>query len=274
MDWRAHSAAEHGVRPQESLNAQLVEDADIVIALFWHRLGSPTGEAESGTLEEIDRAQARGAYVAILRCMRSIPRDVDPAQLQKLNDFFAEVESRSLMLSYDEDVELGRHVDAILNRADTRSETRAEVTAQTTIAGAEVWPRVERSEHPETNSQGRLKTKSRWRLVLSNTGQQAARNVQYRLEPEQPDDSLPQILESGGSRIVEALAPGGERRTRWSYIAAWRTKCAASSLGKTTQASTRTQPPCESSRAMPRRCAERPDVPKSAEPAPRGPRAG
>ena len=210
MDWKAHSAAEHGVRPQESLNAQLVEQADIVIALFWHRLGSPTGEAESGTLEEIDKAQARGAYVAILRCTRDVPRQADPQQLQKLNEFYEEVESRSYMLDYDEEADLARHVDTILNRAETRSGTRAQVTAEAEPAGAQVWPRVERTEIQETDSGGRLRTKSRWRLVLSNTGRQVARDVEYRLEPERPEDHLPQILESGSQREIEALAPGGE----------------------------------------------------------------
>lgn len=65
VHWQLHSAAEHGIRPQASLNAQLVENVDIVVALFWHRLGSPTGGEESGTAEEISKAHADGAYVAI-----------------------------------------------------------------------------------------------------------------------------------------------------------------------------------------------------------------
>jgi hypothetical protein len=67
LHWELHSAAEHGVRPQASLNTQLVDEADIVIAIFWNRLGTATGEAESGTVEEIEEARKRGVYVGILR---------------------------------------------------------------------------------------------------------------------------------------------------------------------------------------------------------------
>src|SRR5215207_8284701 len=102
VHWELHSAAEHGVRPQASLNTQLVKDADIVIAIFWHRLGSHTGEAESGTVEEINEAHENGAYVAILRCARDVdPRKVDPDQAERLSGFLDQIQSESLMLSYE-----------------------------------------------------------------------------------------------------------------------------------------------------------------------------
>lgn len=75
------------------LNDQLVGTADIVVALFWHRLGSPTGEAESGTVEEIEEAHDNGAYVAILRCVRDYPGDaLDTDQLKQLDAFLSRVE--------------------------------------------------------------------------------------------------------------------------------------------------------------------------------------
>ncbi len=43
-----------GSRPQEMINNQIVKDCDLLIALFWTRLGTPTGKAESGTIEEIE----------------------------------------------------------------------------------------------------------------------------------------------------------------------------------------------------------------------------
>ena len=47
-----------GEDPQEVVNRQ-VGDADITIVLFWKRLGTPTHRAESGTVEEFDRAVER-----------------------------------------------------------------------------------------------------------------------------------------------------------------------------------------------------------------------
>jgi hypothetical protein len=117
LHWDLHAAAEHGVRPQASINAQLVEDADIVLAIFRARLGSPTGAEESGTVEEINEARQGRAYVAILRCLREVdPRNVDPEQLQRLNNFFDRVSSESLILSYESDAELGERVDPFSTR--------------------------------------------------------------------------------------------------------------------------------------------------------------
>lgn len=152
MHWQLHAAAEHGVRPQAALNTQLVDTVDIVIALFWHRLGSDTGEAESGTVEEIERAQASGAYVAILQCIRDVPfRQVDRAQLERLDTFLDRIRPESLVLTYDEYGDLAQHVDAILTQAVTRSATRGEAAAEArppegeAPTRADVWPQIERA---------------------------------------------------------------------------------------------------------------------------------
>src|SRR3990172_1493833 len=51
--WETHSAPEMGGRPQEIINKQLVRDCDFLIGTFWTRIGTHTGVAESGTVEEI-----------------------------------------------------------------------------------------------------------------------------------------------------------------------------------------------------------------------------
>ena len=208
IQWALHSAAEHGGRPQGSLNEQLVADADILVALFWHRLGSPTGGAESGTAEEIETAQTQGAYVGILRCTRAFPPDVDTGQLEKVCAFYADTEAKSLMLDYSGEGELARHVDAILNRSVTREHVRAEAAAEVPSARAEVWPRIERTERVDSDSKGRVRTRTRWQLVLANTGTEPANRVQHRLEVEAEGDDLP--MEMSEDRELEALAPGGE----------------------------------------------------------------
>jgi hypothetical protein len=211
VHWASHAAAEHGDRPQASLNDQLVESADVVIALFWHRLGSATGVAASGTVEEIEEAHDRGAYVAILRCERDYPQSADPDQIIKLREFYDSVRGRSLMLTYANDASLAGQVDAILTRAVTRDGARAEVAAESPArAAADVWPRVESREHVETDSRGRAKTSRRWAIVLANTGGEPARLVRHRLEPENEGDDLPFELDGDGE--LEVLAPRGEAR--------------------------------------------------------------
>ena len=117
------------------------------------------------------------------------------------------------MLEYDDVGELARHVDSILAEAIGRDRALAQRAAQvgvttTTRSPAEVWPRVESSEEVKTDSRGRVKTSRRWRLVLSNTGQEPARNVRYRLEPQGDDREPPPVLDD--VQLLEVLAPSGE----------------------------------------------------------------
>lgn len=207
--WKQHSAAEYGTRPRVSLNEQLVESADLVIALFWHRLGSWTGEAESGTIEEIERAHERGAYVAILRSRRDISPDaLDPEQLERLRQFYDRIQGDALILDYSDAGELAQHVDTIINRTVSTSQARAEAASEAPVAGAQVWPRIERSQRVKTTA-GPPRGETHWELVLSNTGTEPARNVRWRLEHEDYDSGeLPQEL--GEHRDLENLTPGGE----------------------------------------------------------------
>ena len=65
MNWRTHAHPETGKRPQALINRQFADRADIVLAIFWKRFGTPTGKAASGTVEEIERAVRRGKKVMV-----------------------------------------------------------------------------------------------------------------------------------------------------------------------------------------------------------------
>lgn len=52
-DWRRDSRADSGDEPQKLLNRQIVEDSDIILAIFKERFGTPTSQYGSGTEEEI-----------------------------------------------------------------------------------------------------------------------------------------------------------------------------------------------------------------------------
>src|SRR6059058_5757055 len=52
--WETHSAADLGDRPQQLINDRILKDCDLLIGIFWTRLGTPTGKAKSGTVEEIE----------------------------------------------------------------------------------------------------------------------------------------------------------------------------------------------------------------------------
>ncbi|WP_321418953.1 hypothetical protein [uncultured Desulfobacter sp.] len=50
---------------QHIINKQIVDSSDIVIAMFWTKLGTPTNSSQSGTIEEIDRAVKLGKKVMV-----------------------------------------------------------------------------------------------------------------------------------------------------------------------------------------------------------------
>src|SRR4051794_38379115 len=52
IKWETHAIPTSGIRPQEAINRDLVRISDLIIGMFWTKLGSNTGVAESGTVEE------------------------------------------------------------------------------------------------------------------------------------------------------------------------------------------------------------------------------
>lgn len=55
LGWESSSAPDMGKPAQELINEKLLSDADILVGVFWTRLGTPTAEYDSGTVEEIER---------------------------------------------------------------------------------------------------------------------------------------------------------------------------------------------------------------------------
>jgi len=91
-----------GDRPQAIINKQVLKDCDILIAIFWTRLGSPTGVAASGTVEEIEEHIAAGKPAMIYFSSAPVVADsIDPDQYAALKAFKAECQRRGLIEFYD-----------------------------------------------------------------------------------------------------------------------------------------------------------------------------
>jgi len=86
--WESHVVPELGDRPQEIVNRQIVDGSDILIGVFWTRLGTPTGISDSGTQEEIERFLSTGKPVMLY--FSEVPvrlNSVDQAQYRRLEKF-------------------------------------------------------------------------------------------------------------------------------------------------------------------------------------------
>jgi len=106
LRWETHSAPEYGTRPQEVINRLVVDHCDLVIGIFWTRVGTPTGVAESGTLEEIERVADQGKPVMLyFSQMRQDPNSIDLTQLAKLRNFREKVLPKALVESFTSQIE-------------------------------------------------------------------------------------------------------------------------------------------------------------------------
>ncbi len=106
LRWETHAAPEYGTRPQEVINRATVDQCDMLVGIFWTRIGSPTGVAESGTLEEIERAGNAGKPVMLYFSKVAIdPDTIDHVQNEKLRQFKAKSYPMGLIESYKSIIE-------------------------------------------------------------------------------------------------------------------------------------------------------------------------
>ncbi len=89
-----------GYRPQESIN-RLVDESQVLVAFFWTRLGTPTGNAVCGTAEEIQRFRDTGKPALLYFSSCAIPPDqIDPDQFKRLLRFKRECKLGRLYKEY------------------------------------------------------------------------------------------------------------------------------------------------------------------------------
>jgi hypothetical protein len=96
-----------GDRPQEIIN-RLVIDSDILVAIFWSRLGSPTGLAASGTIEEIDKHRGAKKPTMIYFSTEPVPHDVDTKQFEDVRKLRQKYESEGLIGTFANSEEFRR----------------------------------------------------------------------------------------------------------------------------------------------------------------------
>lgn len=102
ISWETHAQPSMGQRPQAIINKQILHGCDVLVAVFWTRLGSSTGAAPSGTVEEINEHHAAGKPTMIYFSNAPVrPESVDDVQYKALRTFRAECEVRGLIETYE-----------------------------------------------------------------------------------------------------------------------------------------------------------------------------
>lgn len=212
--WRWESAAVPilGGHPQELINAQGVDDSDIVFALFGSRLGSPTPDAVSGTVEEIERAVEQGKPVHLYFSTAPLPNDVDTAQLDGLRAFKKEIQSRGLFGEFSSPSELNHEVWKAIAHDIASFDLGVPSIAPKTGVDFLVQPKQER-EVSGYNNKGQPRYRNRQWLEITNRGTVDAEDVEY--EPLGENTTL-RLAPSGSATIIHA----GQTR-QLSYMRTW-----------------------------------------------------
>ncbi|MBM7795794.1 DUF4062 domain-containing protein [Pseudoglutamicibacter cumminsii] len=171
-----------GGHPQEIINAQGVDGADIVVALFGSRLGSPTPDAVSGTVEEIERAVDSGKPVHLYFSRAPLPHDVDTVQLEGLRDFKNEIRERGLLGEFDDIRQLENQIWSAIDHDLAKIDPS--ITGVLHVPTGVRFRVDSKSEQhqKEIDKRGRIKYTTEYWLEVTNIGDEAAESVKFEAD--------------------------------------------------------------------------------------------
>lgn len=111
IKWETHVRPGFSVDAQAVVNAQIPDNYDVFIGIFWTRAGTPTSRANSGSIEEFEKAYARhkatGSTPEIMIYFKEAPispSKIDPQQFSTLQEFKASLPARGGLFFPFEDV--------------------------------------------------------------------------------------------------------------------------------------------------------------------------
>ncbi|NTW69414.1 MAG: SUMF1/EgtB/PvdO family nonheme iron enzyme [Chlorobiaceae bacterium] len=101
--WESDAAPDFGDRVQGVLNKQIVDQCDFAIAVFWTRIGTDTGVAPGGAVEEIERMRNQNKLVMLYFSNARVDlKMLDVEQLTKLKQYKESLQKKALVTEYDE----------------------------------------------------------------------------------------------------------------------------------------------------------------------------
>lgn len=106
IGWETHSSPEMGAPAQKIINRQVLNKCDLLVGVFWTRIGTPTETHLSGTVEEIEEHIASDKPVMLYFSSQPVAMDtVDLGQVQRLKEFKQSCQNRGLYEGYDSHAE-------------------------------------------------------------------------------------------------------------------------------------------------------------------------
>ena len=102
IGWESHSSPEMGASPQTIINSQIMRKCDLLVGVFWTRIGTATDNFASGTVEEIEQhIESEKPAMLYFSSQPVAIETVDLEQVSKLKIFKDSCRTRGLFESYD-----------------------------------------------------------------------------------------------------------------------------------------------------------------------------
>lgn len=144
LKWETSVHPSFSSDPQEAINNQIAPDYDVFIGILWGRVGTQTPRAESGTIEEFERAYSRFTsgentpeIMLYFKDAPIAPSKIDPKQMEALQSFRRSLSDKGGLYSIFEDQasfesSVRAHLSAIAQKfsAQLRNAANIRTTAQ------------------------------------------------------------------------------------------------------------------------------------------------
>ena len=103
ISWDTHTHPDLSTDPQAVINEQIEDGYEIFIGILWTKLGTPTGRAPSGTIEEFQRAYYRHKSdpksVKVMFYFKTTaisPSEINPSQIAQIQEFKDSLATKAL----------------------------------------------------------------------------------------------------------------------------------------------------------------------------------
>ena len=130
----------NAIDAQQVINQNLLNNCDLLIGVFWTKLGTPTTNFPSGTLEEIETFHAQGKDVMVYFVDDDVPTTTDFNEFQKVQDFKTSFREKHLAFKYEKSRIASDLLIKIREYAHERGAIELESSAQNKIEAQEKTP--------------------------------------------------------------------------------------------------------------------------------------
>lgn len=134
VGWETHSSPVTGITAQDYINDEVLADCDILIGIFWSKVGSPTKNAESGTIEEINRHVSERKLAMLYFSTKDVPYNADLKQIEKVRELKQRYKKDTLYGEFsdynDLEKKLYNHIELKINEGKFRPTFDSDILAQ------------------------------------------------------------------------------------------------------------------------------------------------